>query len=312
VTRALERGHRVRALTRRAEVAANPPQSHERLQWQSAAPGDVETLATTLAECDVVIHLAAAKSGSLNTQMNGTVDATNRVLEAMDRAGTRRLVLVGSFSVYDYMALPPGAELNEKSPLESRPERRDAYTRAKLLQEQRVTDHARTRGGNWSCHILRAGAIYGNGQLWTARLGTRLGNRVWVRIGGDAALPLVHVENCADAVVLAAERDAPGVHVLNIVDDNPPTQSEYARAARSRLRPRPLVLAVPRGAVRFLAGAVDRLNRALCGGHAHVPGLLVPARFDARFKPLHYSNTHAKETLGWTPRHTLKETLERG
>jgi hypothetical protein len=39
--------------------------------------------------------------------------------------------------------------------------------------------------------------------------------------------------------------------------------------------------------------------------------LLVPARFDARFKPLRYPNARLKAALGWQPRFTLEQALNR-
>ena len=35
----------------------------------------------------------------------------------------------------------------------------------------------------------------------------------------------------------------------------------------------------------------------------------MPARFDARFKPLRYSNERIKTVLGWQPRYSLAEAL---
>ena len=44
---------------------------------------------------------------------------------------------------------------------------------------------------------------------------------------------------------------------------------------------------------------------------AKIPGLFVPARLHARCKPLRYSNQRIKQVLGWTPRYSLIEALER-
>ncbi len=54
---------------------------------------------------DAVLHLAAAKSGDLYAQYAGTVVATENLLAAMTEAGVRRIVLVSSLSVYDYLKL---------------------------------------------------------------------------------------------------------------------------------------------------------------------------------------------------------------
>ena len=42
-----------------------------------------------------------------------------------------------------------------------------------------------------------------------------------------------------------------------------------------------------------------------------MPGLLVPARLHARCKPLRYRNDRAKRVLGWSPRYTLEQAVDR-
>jgi nucleoside-diphosphate-sugar epimerase len=120
---------------------------------------------------------------------------------------------------------------------------------------------------------------------------------------------LTYVENCAEAVVRAAEYVAasgPGEWVWNVVDDDPPTAGHYASLVRSRVSRPPLVsVSLPRRAVRAVGVAAFRV--AGC----RAPGVLVPERFDARFKPLEYPNGRIKAALGWRSRYTLDEALER-
>ena len=62
-------------------------------------------LAEALAGHDVVLHLAAAKSGDLYAQYAGTVVATENLLTAMTDAEVKRIVLISSLSVYDYLQI---------------------------------------------------------------------------------------------------------------------------------------------------------------------------------------------------------------
>jgi nucleoside-diphosphate-sugar epimerase len=258
---------------------------------------------------DVVVHLAAALGGDVYDQLAGTVMTTENLLEAMDRAGVRRIVLVSSFSVYDYTRASRWRRFDEAAPLEAHPERRDAYALTKLWQEELVREHAGARGWDWT--VLRPGAIYGPAHLWTARLGQPLGAGLWLRIGQRARVPLTYVENCAQAIVMAAESDRAAGAVLNVVDDDPPTQRQYATLVRRHLPRRPRVLVVPRVFGRLLASGASLVNRVAFRGRAKVPGLLVPARFDARFKPVRYSNARIRAVLGWRPRYALEEALAR-
>jgi nucleoside-diphosphate-sugar epimerase len=306
VAEALRSGHEVRALVRPARDDQQMPwQPHPRLHFIRHDLDQTAGLSSSLKGADAVIHLAAKASADVEA----TASATRNLLEAMDAAGLNQLVAISSFSVYDFLALAPEAILDESAPLETRPDRRDAYARAKLRQEQLTREFADQR--HWRCAILRPGAIYGKNCLWTARLGMPVGKKLWLRIGNNAALPLTYVENCAQAIVLAAENTPPGTTILNIVDDNSPSQRRYASLAHSHIHPGPLMLPVPRSAVRLLASTADQLNRLLLRSRAPLPGLLVPARFEARFKPLRFPNNKLKTTLGWNPRYTLEEALNR-
>ena len=305
VAQALRRGHEVRALLRPARRDPLPWKPHPRLGFIHHDLDQREGLDQALAGADAVIHLAA----KMSADAEASAGATANLLDAMSRAGLDHLVAISSFSVYDFLALAPGQALDETAPLETRPQHRDAYTRAKLKQEQLVHQFAESHPA--CCTILRPGAIYGKGHLWTARLGMPVGNKLWLRIGQSATLPLSYVENCAQAVVLAAESKPAGTTILNVVDDDLPSQSRYASLARPHIHPSPVPLVLPRSVIRFLGSAASQVNHLLFRDRAPVPGLLVPARFDARFKPLHYPNARLKAALGWQPRYGLEQALNR-
>ena len=141
-------------------------------------------------------------------QYAGTVVATENLLEAMTRAGgPPRIVAVSSFAVYDYLHARARTLLDEESALEREFPPRDEYSHTKLVQERLIREHAMRQ--NWDYVILRPGVIYGRDNLWTARLGISANEGRWLRIGWLATLPLSYVENCAEAIVLAAEKPGP-------------------------------------------------------------------------------------------------------
>ena len=234
--------------------------------------------------------------------------ATENLLAAMDEAGVRRIVLVSSFSVYAYTKIRTFSVVDESSPVEKDAFDRDEYAHTKLVQENLVREFPAARG--WDFTVLRPGVIYGRDNLWTARLGVR-GRRVWLRTGAWARVPLTYVENCAEAIVLSAEKDAARGQTLNVVDDDMPTQRRYAAALRKRVSPRPLILPVAWTVMRFLAGMAVLTNKLLLRGKAKIPGIFIPCRLAARCKPLRYSNRKIKDVLGWKPRYGMKEALDR-
>ena len=310
VAEALERGHEVVAFVRPASDLSPLPWIEDprvqRITVDLRAPGDLDRL---LIGCEAVLHLAAAKSGDLHDQLRGTVVATESLLEAMVDAGVDRIIVVSSLAVYEYLGKRGHSVLRETSELDRRVERRDAYAQTKLLQEQLVREYAEKH--HWRLTVLRPGTVFGKDNLWTARIGMQGGPSTWVRLGSRARIPLTYVENCADAILDSAECTAAIGQTFNIIDDAPPTQKRYAAELRDRLPQRPRIIAVPWTFARLLARIAWIAKHTIFGGRLRLPGVLVPARLHARFKPLRYSNEALKEVLNWTPRYSLEEALSR-
>ncbi len=309
VAEARRRGHATTVATRPASSGRGDPgrSSEARVSVDlRSRHGLVESLDGV----DTVIHLAATKEGDFHSQFAGTVVGTENLLAAMTNAGVSNLVAISTFSVYDYLHATPGQLIDERSPIDRNPALRDEYARTKLVQEELYRDFA--RAGN-QVVILRPGMIYGPNNLWHALLGSDFGSR-FLRIGRNATLPLTYVENCAEAIILAAERisdpdSALAGEVLNIVDDNLPTQDEYAIEVAAHIDVPPTVT-VPWPVMNAVSSAIKATNLHLLHGRAKFPGLLVPDRLHARFKPLRYTNARAKRLLNWTPRFTLVEAIE--
>ncbi len=310
VAEALRRGHAVRAMLR-------PASDISALEWSEDAGVELvradlrskRQLTEAVAGVDAVLHLAATKSGDIYQQLSGTVVATENLLAAMDEAGVGRIVAISTLAVYDYQRMRMFSLLDESAWLEIRPEGRDAYCQTKLLQERLIRDRAERHDWRWT--VLRPGVIFGRDNLWTARLGVQLGPRVWLRTGAWAPLPLTYVENCAEAVVMCAERDVAVGQTFNVVDDDTPTQRRYARLLQRRITPPPKILPIAWTMLRTVAMLASLTNRFVFGGRGHMPAILVPASLHARCKPLRYTNRHLRDTLGWRPRYSLKEALHR-
>jgi nucleoside-diphosphate-sugar epimerase len=307
---ALRSGHRVRAIDRRLPDENGPSwRGHPGVEVLKVDLGCPDGIASAVKGADAVVHLASVKEGDFETQFAGTVLTTRNLLDAMAAERVRRLIVTSSFSVFDYFRIPCGETIDEESPIEQSSEHRDPYTRSKLIQEQAIRDFQRDRDG--AVTILRPGVIYGRGNLWTDRLGVKLGRNLWLRIGSRAQLPMSYVENCAEAIIAALESDAAVGATLNIVDDEHPTQRIYARLLSERMLAPPWMVPVSWALMRVLASAVWKCNRLVFQGRLKLPGILAPRRLHARFKPLEYENRRAKETLRWKPRYVLQTALHR-
>lgn len=307
---AVQAGYRVVALVRFGQAHANPG-------WDALAGvrvvevdmNDLEQFAEALSGSDAVIHIAAAKSGSYAEQYSATVALTERLFAAMKQASIRRLVGVGSFSVFDYDCLANGDLLHDDSALEVHPALRDAYTETKLQQEK-CFDAFGASGGLVT--LLRPGIIYGPSQVWQFCLGRALGRGRWLHIGPDCdELPLTYVDNCADAIVAALGAPLAVGASINIVDDERPGRAEFIAKLNSCPSIRKSVVRLPWRILFSTARLIRAINHHIFSERLPVPGLLRPRALNARFKPLRYSNAMAKELLGWQPRVSVDVALER-
>ncbi len=155
--------------------------------------------ADALAGADVVVHAAAETSGGYDDHRRNTLAATRHLLQAMDAAGVRKLLLVSSLSVLE----PPRSPWERQDERTRRPSRARAYgpyTWGKCLQEALVEREAPKRG--IEVRIVRPGALTDASDLTLPGLmGRRLFGR-WHLGLGRPALPIAvcDVARCADAI----------------------------------------------------------------------------------------------------------------
>ncbi len=310
------RGHSVRALVRPSSSAAAlaPAEASGNLELVRADLSRSAPLVEGLRGCDAVIHLAAVKGGDFFSRFAGTVIGTENLLQAATEAGVARLVAISTFSVYDFGARPAKTLLDESFPVIDDPVGRDEYAETKLYQDELYWRFAEADGH--SMVMLRPGMIYGPDQLWHALLGGEFGP-VELKIGFKGRPPITYVENTAEAIVLAAETlidpsTAARVdgEIINIVDDDLPTQRDYAAKLDGRTAT-PSAVPVPFPVMRAAAATMAAVNRQFFDGRAKLPSLALPDQVDARFKPFRYSNDKAKRLLGWRPRFDLDEAIDR-
>jgi nucleoside-diphosphate-sugar epimerase len=309
VAEALKQGYQVRAVVRPAgDVQKLPWHNHPSIQLVRIDLRQKSALAEALRGVDAVIHLAAVKAGDFYTQFAGTVIATENLLAAMTAANVHRLIGISTFSVFDFLHIPSGRVIDEDSPLESNPLQRDEYAQTKLIQEELFREFERDCDGQVT--ILRPGMVYGRDNLWNAHLGAELGKDFWLLIGSRAQIPLTYVENCAEAIIAALQDGAIG-QTINIVDDNLPNQKLYLRKLMQYTPQPPRTVSVSWTVMRFITDVLWLYNKFFLKGQAKFPGIFVPAKLQARFKPLRFTNRRAKQILDWTPKYSFDAALER-
>lgn len=231
IPRLMERGHGVRAITRRVEQVM----TLQRLGVE-AVLGDIldrTSLMGAAEGCDVALHLATAiprPGGAQDWAANDLIrrEGTQNLLDAAARAGIGRYLQQSITFLYG----DQGQQVvDETTPIHPTPTLQSAADMEALVQESPF---------DWC--IVRGGAFYGPGtgreEGW--RQAAQAGN---LRLpgAGDALISLVHVVDMARAVVLAAE-SAPAGSIYQVIDDAPVSYGElygYVAAQVGALAPAP-------------------------------------------------------------------------
>ena len=281
------------------------PDAASRVTFVFGSLNDAAACEALAASAPIGYHIASSLSGSAAALFSANVIATRTLLQAVRASGCRRFVLVSSMSVYGTYELPGNTVLDEKCPLDPKPQDRDPYAFSKIVQEQ-ICWAARTEW-NLPLVVVRPGIIYGPGRdVLSARVGLKVGS-LMVRLGGSQQLPYTFVDNCAEAVVLAGLQEGIDGEAFNIVDDDLPTGRELMRERR-RHGARLPTIPVPLWAVLPMARWYTAYAKYSQG---QLPSILTPYRAAAQWNTLRYLNTKAKTRLNWTCRIPLSEGLRR-
>lgn len=251
------------------------------------------------ADIKVIIHLAAGIEKSFSGSFLNTVVATRNLLAAVaEKKEFVRFVNVSSFAVYSNWNLPRSAVLDENCAVEADPVTRcEPYCYTKLRQEQLVQDWGRRREIPYV--IVRPGAVYGprSRQHLSPRVGIDTFG-FFLHLGGSNRLPLSHVENCADAIVLAAITRGVDGEAFNVVDDDLPRSRDFLRAYRRKVGG-PRSLYVPYRLFYFFCWLWEKYS---VRSNGQFPPVFNRRRCATYWKGNRYSNEKAKRLLGWCPR----------
>jgi nucleoside-diphosphate-sugar epimerase len=298
----LERDHNVRAIIRHA--SAEP-------KW--AKPVEIfradlrvhDNLAAAFENIDAVIHLAAATSGSEDTQFTTTVVATERFLNAMAQSQVKRLVHISSLVVYDWSRIP--SMMDETSPVVSDIYTMGAYTMSKVWQERLVSRQAKAHG--WDLTVMRPGFVWGVDHAKIGGMGRQFG-KAYLMFGPSTRLPLTHVDNCADAIVAATENPASIGETFNVIDNDDIRVWRYVREYAHGMKQRGYMVPIPYSVGLGIAKLASFTSRILFGKKGKLPSLISPRPYEWQFKPIRFSNRKLKDMLGWTAPKDFSESLK--
>lgn len=256
----------------------------------------------------VIYHLAAGagEKSFPDAFMNSVVTTRNLLDASLQRGSLRRFVNVSSFTVYTNDRKPKGRLLDESCPIEPNPERiSDAYCYAKVKQDELVTEYGKKHG--ISHVIVRPGSVYGPGKKQiTGRVGIDTFG-VFLHLGGGNPIPFTYVDNCADAIALAGLRVGVEGEVFNIVDDNLPSSRTFLRLYKHNVR-QFTSLYVPHTVSYLFCRMWEKYS---VWSYGQLPPVFTRRRWHVEMKRTSYSNDKLKTRLGWTPKVSMDEGLNR-
>jgi UDP-glucose 4-epimerase len=208
-------------------------QSDPRLQIVHADAADVNALTATMEGHDWVIHLASNADIALAAECpeidfyKGTL-LTNNVVEAMRRAGLRRLLYASGSGVYGDAAETPVPE--DYAPLVPV----STYGASKLASESLIASYCAMFG--FRACVFRFGNVVGPRQTHGVgfdflRSLTAKPKRLRILGDGHQSKPYIHVSDVVEAALCAARQASAPFSVFNVATDDAVTVTEIADLA---------------------------------------------------------------------------------
>jgi predicted dehydrogenase/nucleoside-diphosphate-sugar epimerase len=305
VSKLLAGGAPVRVLSRTA--AGLPEDPHGRLDVVLGSRNDPVALDRALRGVRVVYDLARSQGPAWEDFLREDVGGARAVGERCLAHGVQRLVYASTIDVY--YAGAAGSTIDEATPHDAHLARRNLYAQAKAAAERELLA-LQERG--LPLVIARPGIVIGEGAS-----PMHGGAGEWSGLGavatygsGDAPLPLVLVDDCAEA--LARMKDAPGLdgREFNLVGPPLLTARDYLDALERsgglalRRAARPIWRFFAADAAKWLVKvAVRHPGRTRRPSYRDFASRTFRARFDA---------SAARATLGWAPCSDAQALVERG
>ena len=283
VRKLLDAGHEVTGTTRSEQRAAALREAGVRAAVLDALDEGAVRAAVAEAEPEVLVHQLTSLPDSfdfrdpdLYTQTSRLrTEGTRNLVGAAREAGARRVVAQSIAFAYE----PTGSWVkDEDAPLMSGPAEGFAGAVRAVAELERTVTGAEGLEGL----ALRYGFFYGPGTHYArdGGIAREVRKRRYPVVGGGRGVfSFIHVEDAADATLVALDRGGPGVY--NVVDDDPAPMREWLPVYAQAL-----------GAKKPMR-APALLARLVAGKEA--------AAFATTLRGA--SNAKAKRELGWEPRH---------
>ncbi|MDC0834914.1 NAD-dependent epimerase/dehydratase family protein [Geitlerinema sp. CS-897] len=264
---------------------------------------DEEVLKAGMAGVDWVFHTAAFVDLGLVDEAKmerANVEGTRAVLNAAKASNVSKMVYCSTIGIYGDTQGNTVDETFQRTQADFS----SAYDRTKYAAQQLV-DRAADDGFP-VVSVMPSGIFGADDPHFGPVIQNFLNGKLGVWAGGDRVTGIVHVDDLAEAMILAAEKSVPGEHYIISAGDLTTREMFEILSRVSGVRP---PREVPQPVVRLVGNVLDPIGR-LAKWNPPLSRERVHYVYD---RCVRVDSSKARRVLGWTPRsveQTLREIVE--
>lgn len=306
VKKLTEQGHGVRVVTRGMNAGniglAGLPV--ELIQGDIAEPAFMDK---ALEGIEVVYDLAKAAGSKWEDYYKNDVLVTKNIAERAQAHGVKQFIYTGTID--SYYSADASSVITADTPLDQKMKNRNLYAKSKATCEALLLDMHKQSG--FPVTIFRPGVVIGKGcppAHWGVGM-FQSESRVQFWGDGNNKLPLVLVEDVANALVLALDKADIAGETFLLTDAPLLSGRDYvdivSKESGTKLR------ATPTPIWKFFV--IDAFKEGAKNLIKH-PNRKIPSYrdWDSRSHRAQYDSTKTKEILGWQPAGTKEKLIESG
>jgi len=253
---------------------------------------------------DVVYHVAGRASdwGPIKLFRKVNVEGTKNLMESSVNSGVKRFVFISSAAVHGFRGFRNATEDSPKTATIF------PYSITKREAEDLVNRYHRERG--LPTLIIRPGNVFGpRDRVTFAKMAELIekGQMVYISRGRPLTCP-TYVENLIDAILLAVDRKDTVGETFIITDGLEITWKEYMDKIAEKLGVRRPLFSVPYPVAYSAAAVCEAILKLF---RSNKPPIITRYRIANVGKDYHFSIKKARTKLGYQPRVSLDEGMER-
>ncbi len=306
VKKLTEQGHGIRVVTRGIS-AGNIALAGLPVELMQGDIAEAEFMDKALDGIEVVYDLAKATGSKWEDYYKNDVLVTKNIAERAQTHGVKQFIYTGTID--SYYSADAKSVITADTPLDQKMKNRNLYAKSKATCEALLLDMHKQSG--FPVTIFRPGVVIGKGcppAHWGVGM-FQSESRVQFWGDGNNKLPLVLVEDVADALVLVLDKAGIAGQTFLLTDEPLLSGREYtdivSKETGTKLRAEPTPI------WKFFM--IDAFKEAAKNLIKH-PNRKIPSYrdWDSRSHRARYDNTKTKQTLVWQPAGTKAKLIENG